>query len=74
MLSQIYFLISGIRTPDTSLLSQPFQLIVRIVRCFAVESAHLTKRQAWRFHTWSADAGLGPFKSQGWGVCNRFEL
>jgi hypothetical protein len=30
MLSQVYFLISGIRMPDTSSLSKPFSYLVRI--------------------------------------------
>ena len=32
MLSQVYFLISGLRAPDTSALSRPFQHMVRIFR------------------------------------------
>jgi len=70
MLSQVYFLISGTRAPDASFLSRAFQSMVRILREFAVGSAHLTTRQAWRFYTWSANAGLGPFKLQGWGLRN----
>lgn len=70
MLSQVYFLISDIRAPDASILSRPFQYMVRISHEFAIGSAHLTTRQAWRFYTWSANAGLGPFKSQGWGLRN----
>ena len=70
MLSQVYFLISSIRTPDSSLLSRPFQYVVRVLHDSPAEFAHLTTHKAWRFHTWSADAGLGPFKLQGWGLRN----
>lgn len=64
MLSQVYFLISGMRTPDTSPLSQPFYYMVRVLREFLIGPAHLTTRQAWRLYTWTENACLGPFKSQ----------
>jgi hypothetical protein len=41
MLSQVYFLISGLRMPDTSLLSLPFNYMVRILCNSPVWSAHL---------------------------------
>ena len=71
MLSQVYFLISGFRTPDTSLLSRPFQYMVRTFHDFAVGFARLTTRKARRFHSWSTDAGRSPFELQRWDVRNR---
>lgn len=62
MLSQAYFLISGIRTPDTSLLSRPFQYMVRIFRVFTAGTIFLTTLQARRFYIWSTDAGFCAFK------------
>lgn len=74
MLSQVYFLISGIRIPDTSPLSRPFLYMVRVFHRIVIGSAHLMTCQAWRFHTWSADASYGLFELQGRGVLNRLGL
>ena len=68
MLSQVYFLISGLRKPDTSLLSLPFNYMVRVLCDFPVWSAHLTVYEGRGLHTWSADANFGPFKLQGRGL------
>lgn len=74
MLSQVYFLISGIRLPDVSSLSLPFQRMVRAFRGFTLESAHHMTPEARGFHTESANAGLGHFELQGRGVRNRHGL
>jgi hypothetical protein len=70
MLSQVYFLISGNRPPDTSSLSGPFRHMVRVSLRFPVESAHRAAPEAGGFHIRPANAGLCRFELQGRGLRN----